>query len=80
MLENGVIITAEVADAIEIFEDPAELLSTVFTDPSKALTAIANVGADLPPALREKAQQVAVASVIVTQVIAGTASLLTRRI
>ena len=79
-LENGVIITAEVADALEIFEDASELLSAVFTDPSKALTAIANVGADLPPAVREQAQEVVVASVIVTQVISSTASLLTRRI
>ena len=79
-LENGVVLIAEVADAIEIFENPAEMLSTVFTDPSKALMAVANVGADLPAAVRDKAQKVAVASVIVTQVIAGTASLLSRRI
>lgn len=79
-LDNGVVITAEVADAIEIFESPSEIFSTVFTDPSKAFTAVANIGADLPAVVREEAQKVVVASVIVTQVIAGTASLLTRRI
>lgn len=79
-LENGVVLIAEVADAIEIFENPAELLSTVFTDPSKALMAVANVGADLPAAVREEAQKVTVAAVIVSQVVSGTASLLTRRI
>lgn len=79
-LENGVILTAEVADAVEIFEDPAELLTTVFTDPSKALMAVANIGADLPEAVRKEAQKVTVASVIVSQVVSSTASLLIRRI
>lgn len=74
-LENGVVITAEVADAIEIFEDPAELISTVFTDPGKALTAVANIGADLPEEVREQAQKVTVAAVVVGQVVAGTATL-----
>lgn len=74
-LENGVIITAEIADAIEIFEDPAELLATVFTDPSKALKAISNVGADMTAATRKDAQEVTVAAVIVSQVIAGTSAL-----
>jgi polyhydroxyalkanoate synthesis regulator phasin len=74
-LDNGVVITAEIADAIEIFEDPAELLATVFTDPSKALKAISNVGADMTAATRKDAQEVTVAAVIVSQVIAGTSAL-----
>ena len=78
-LENGVVLIAEVADAIEIFEDPAELLATVFTDPSKALMAVANVGADLPAVVREAAQKVTVASVVVGQVVAGAALTLSRR-
>ena len=79
-LENGVVLTANVADALEIFKAPSEILSAVCTDPGKALTAIANVGADMTPETRKKAQQAAVPAVIVTQVIAGTASLLTRKI
>lgn len=79
-LENGVVLTANVADALEIFEAPSEILSAVFTNPGKALTAIANVGADMTPETRKKAQQAAVPAVIVTQIIAGTASLLTRKI
>jgi hypothetical protein len=67
-LENGVILTAEVADAIEIFDTPAELLSTVFGDPSKALKALANVGADMTEEERETSQNTVVAAVIVTQV------------
>ena len=79
-LENGVVITAEIADALQIFENPSELLSAVFTDPGKALKAISNVGADLPKEVRKKAQQGTVAVVLVGQVIIGgvTASLLRR--
>jgi hypothetical protein len=67
-LENGVILTAEIADAIEIFDTPAELLSTVFSDPGKALKALRNVGADMTPEERETSQNTVVAAVIVTQV------------
>lgn len=79
-LENGVELTAAVADALQLFENPSELLSAVFTDPGKALKAISNVGADLPADVRKKAQQGAVAVVLVGQVIIGgvTASLLRR--
>jgi hypothetical protein len=79
MLENGVILTAEVADAIEMFEDPSELLLTVLTDPGKALKAFANVGADMTPEQRKESQAVVVASVIVGQLIAST-NLITGRI
>jgi len=74
-LDNGVILTAEIADALEIFEDSSELLAAVFTDPGKALKAIANVGADMTAATRKEAQAVTVAAVVVTQVIAGTSAL-----
>lgn len=79
-LENGVVITAEIADALEIFEYPSELLATVFTDPGKALKAISNVGADLPADVRKTAQQGTVAVVLVGQVIVGgvTAQLIRR--
>jgi len=79
MLENGVILTAEVADAIEIFEDPTELLLTALTDPGKALKAFANVGADMTPEQRKESQTVVVASIIVGQVI-STTNLITGRI
>jgi hypothetical protein len=79
MLENGVVLTAEVADAIEIFENPSELLLTVFTDPGKALKAFANVGADMTPEQRKETQAVVVASIIVGQLIAST-NLITGRI
>jgi hypothetical protein len=67
-LENGVVLTAEVADAIEIFESGAEFLATVFDNPAKALKAFANVGADMTTEERETAQNTVVAAVVVTQV------------
>ena len=78
MLENGVILTAEVADAIEIFEDPSELLLTALTDPGKALKAFANVGADMTPEQRKESQTVVVASIIVGQVISTTSLVIGR--
>jgi polyhydroxyalkanoate synthesis regulator phasin len=71
-LENGVILFAEVADALEIFSNPSEILGAVFTDPGKALTAVANIGADMTPEKREESQKVVVASVITVQVVAAT--------
>ena len=68
-LENGVILFAEVADALEMFENPSEILGAVFTDPGKAITALANVGADMTPEKREESQQVIVASVIAAQIL-----------
>jgi hypothetical protein len=79
MLENGVILTAEIADAIEIFEDAGELFLTVLTDPGKALKAFANVGADMTPEQRKESQMVVVASIIVGQII-STTNLITGRI
>jgi hypothetical protein len=79
ILENGVILTAEVADALEIFENPSELLLTALTDPGKALKAFASIGADMTPEQRKESQIIVVASIIVGQLIAST-SLITGRI
>ena len=67
-LENGVVLTAEVADALEIFESGAEVLATVFKDPAKAFKALANIGADMTPESRQTSQGVVVATVIVGQI------------
>jgi hypothetical protein len=66
-LENGVVITAEVADALQIFDDTNELIGVLFTDPGKALKAISNIGADMSPQSRETSQNVVVSAVIVGQ-------------
>lgn len=68
-LDNGVILFAEVADALEMFENPSEILGAVFTDPGKAVTALANVGADMTPEKREESQIVVVASIIAAQIL-----------
>jgi chromosome segregation ATPase len=68
-LENGVVLTAEIADALEVFEDVGELFSEAFSDPGKVLKAFANVGADMSPEVREKAEDIVVVTVIVGQMI-----------
>lgn len=63
-LENGVVITAELADAFEALADPGELISTMLTDPAKVLTALSNLGADMSEEVREKGEVVVVAAII----------------
>ena len=65
--ESGepIVITAEVADALELVENPAELIGAIFTDPAKALMALGNIGADMSDTERQESQTVVVASVIV---------------
>jgi hypothetical protein len=63
-LDNGVVLTAEVVIALQVLENPGELLTAIFTDPAQTLTALMNVGADMSPIVREKAQKTILASVI----------------
>jgi polyhydroxyalkanoate synthesis regulator phasin len=65
--ESGepIVITAEVAEALELVENPSELVGAIFTDPAKALMAIGNIGADMSNTERQESQTVVVASVIV---------------
>jgi hypothetical protein len=63
-LDNGVILTAEVVIALQVFESPGELLTAILTDPAQALTALLNVGADMTPEVRKAAQKTVLASVI----------------
>jgi hypothetical protein len=64
--ENGneVIITAEVAAALVLLENPAELISAIFTDPAQALLAIGSIGADMSEEEREEATEMVVATVV----------------
>lgn len=68
--ENGneVVITAEVAAALVLLDNPTELLGAVFTDPGKALKALASIGADMSPQERAQSEKTIVASVIVGQI------------
>ena len=67
-LENGVVLSAEVADALEIFDSGAEVLATILENPAKALKALVSIGADMTTEERETAQNTVVAAVVVTQV------------
>jgi len=63
-LENGVVITAEVAIAVALLQDPAELFTELFTDPAAALAALGSVGADMTPEEREESEKVVVSAII----------------
>jgi hypothetical protein len=67
--ENGneVVITAEVAAALVILENPSELLGAIFNDPGQALLAITSIGADMSDEEREESEKIIVASVIAGQ-------------
>lgn len=74
MLENGVVLTAEVADALQLFENPSEIFSTVLTDPGKAVKAFLSVGADMTPQQRHQSTQAIVAAVIAGQLMNALSS------
>ena len=67
-LANGVVLTAGVVAALELLENPAELISEIFTNPGEVLTALSNIGADMSPEVREASEKVIVAAVIVGQI------------
>lgn len=65
--ENGnpVIISAEVAVALQILESPAEIISAIFESPAQLIFALGNLGADMSPEEREEATKTIVAATIV---------------
>lgn len=63
-LENGVILTAGVVVALQLFDNPTELISAIFTNPLEAFKAFSNIGADMSPEVRKKAKKTILASVI----------------
>jgi hypothetical protein len=71
---NPVVITAEVADALTLIENPSELVGALFSDPSKALLALGSLGADMSTEEREDAQKAVVAAVVVGQLASSAAA------
>ena len=61
---NEVVITAEVAVALELLASPSELVTAIFTNPSEALLAIASIGADMSDEERTQSKQTVVATII----------------
>jgi hypothetical protein len=49
---------------VALLQDPGELLQELFTDPGAAIAALGSVGADLPPDVRETAEEVVVSAII----------------
>lgn len=71
---NAVIITAEVADALELLASPAEILSAIFQSPAQLLFALGNLGADMSDEEREEATKTIVAATIVGNIATTTAA------
>jgi hypothetical protein len=65
---NEVIITAQVAAALEVLASPAEFVSAVFENPAQALLALASIGADMSEEERKQSTETVVAAVIVGQI------------
>jgi len=65
--ENGneVVITAEIAAALVVLENPAELVKAIFTDPAQALLALGSIGVDMSPEERKESEKTIVAAIIV---------------
>jgi len=81
ILENGVVLEAEVAEALEVFDNIDLFLAAALTDPGKILTAFANVGADMTPEKRKEAQTITISVIIYAQLMNGlsAANMLLRR-
>ncbi len=62
---NQVIITAEVAAALVVLENPAALVEALFTDPAQALLALGSIGSDMSAEERKESEETIVAAVIV---------------
>ena len=69
---NPVIITAEVADALELLVSPAEILNAIFESPAQLIFALGNLGADMSPEEREEATKTIIAATIVGNIATTT--------
>ena len=66
-LDNGVVLEAGTVVALQLLENPAELIAKIFNDPGQVLTAISNIGADMSEEERTTAENTIIASVIAGQ-------------
>ena len=69
---NPVIITAEVADALELLVSPSAILSAIFESPAQLIFALGNLGADMSPEEREEATKTIIAATIVGNIATTT--------
>ena len=66
-LDNGVVLEAGTVVALQLLENPAELISAIFDNPAEVFTAISNIGADMSDEERTTSEQTIIASVIASQ-------------
>ncbi len=66
-LDNGVVLEAGTVVALQLLENPAELIAAIFDNPAEVLTALSNIGADMSEEERTESEQTIIASVIATQ-------------
>lgn len=74
-LDNGVVLEAGTVVALQLLENPAELLSEIFNDPGQVLTALSNIGADMSEEEREESEKIIIASVIAGQAAVNAATM-----
>lgn len=81
ILDNGVVLEKDVAEALEIFDSADMFLAAIIGDPGKVIKAFANIGADMTPEKRKEAQQVTISVIVYAQLMNGlsTANMLMRR-
>jgi len=79
LLDNGVVLSASQAIAVELLSNPGELIQEIFTDPMAALAALGQVGADMSPEVRERSEEVVVAAVIVGNIASAAGAAAYRR-
>jgi hypothetical protein len=66
-LDNGVVLEAGTVVALQLLENPAELISAIFDNPAEVFTALSNIGADMSEEERTESENTIIASVIATQ-------------
>jgi len=66
-LDNGVVIEAGTVVALQLLENPAELIAAIFDNPAEVLTALSNIGADMSEEERTASENTIIASVIAGQ-------------
>ena len=74
-LDNGVVLEAGTVVALQLLENPAELIAAIFDNPAEVFTAISNIGADMSEEEREESEKVIIASVIASQAAVGAATM-----
>jgi hypothetical protein len=66
-LDNGVVLEAGTVVALQLLENPAELIAAIFDNPAEVLTALSNIGADMSEEERTASENTIIASVIAGQ-------------